>query len=69
MTVWIKRILVGALFCGSIALFAATMPTFGRRCAQAFDPNSAAYERCIDRLITGGGVHFVKKIELVPVDD
>jgi hypothetical protein len=70
MTFRTKMIISGILFFGGFGLVAATLPTFGRRCAEAFDPKSAAYERCVVRLSEGtGGVHYIKKIELVPVTD
>lgn len=69
MTFRSKIIISGILFFGGFGTVIATMPTFGRRCAQAFDPESAAYERCVVRLSDGGGVHYIKKIELIPVDE
>jgi hypothetical protein len=63
-------IVSGILFFGGLGLVAATIPTFGRRCAEAFDPKSPAFERCVVRLSSGeGGVHYITKTERIPVVD
>lgn len=69
MTFRTKMIVSGSFFFGGVALVAIFLPTFGRRCAEVYEPGSAKYERCIDRLITGGSVHFYKRTVLEPVNE
>jgi hypothetical protein len=40
--------------------------TFGQQCAKAFEPNTPAHERCVQRMDNGGSVYFEKKIVLTP---
>lgn len=60
---------IAALMIVTATALLAYLPTFDRRCAEAFERNSSAWEMCVERLSSGnGGVRFVRKITLVPVE-
>jgi hypothetical protein len=69
MSYRVKMTIALTVIVGSLSLFAYTLPTFGRRCATVYEIGSAGYERCIDRLMLGGTVHFYKRTVMEPVND
>lgn len=42
--------------------------TFGQQCAKAFERDTPAHERCVQRMDNGGGLHFEKNIVLTPIE-
>lgn len=43
-------------------------PTFGNRCAAYYPDKSVGWEACVLRLANGDGIHFIRRVELIPIE-